>query len=144
MITIILLKMLPKNPQPPSPPKIHSSLKIQKVKASLFWPRLKIFQPPPSPPPCRNGGGGILCCVSQFLFCNMPCSLYILSHENKKASSPFYHKKMFLIENEYKTSSGCLTFIFCQKYLLGFSSLLGTFKYSKKFTQYNNTWTVYI
>ena len=38
------------------------------------------------------------------------------SHENKKALSPFCHKKIFLIENECKTLIGCLTFIFCQKY----------------------------
>ena len=31
-----------------------------------------------------------------------------MSHENKKALSPFSHKKYFLIENEYKTRYGCL------------------------------------
>ena len=41
----------------------------------------------------------------------------ISSHENKKALCPFYHKKMFLIENECKAPVGCcLTFIFYQQY----------------------------
>ena len=31
----------------------------------------------------------------------------ISAHENKKALSPFYHKKSFLIENERKTPYGC-------------------------------------
>ena len=39
---------------------------------------------------------------------------YISPHQNKKAKSPFYHEKIFLIENE--TPIGCLTFIFFQKY----------------------------
>ena len=66
--------------------------------------------------------GGLLCCVSHFFFCNRPCSLYILPHENKIALRPFYHKKIFLIENKYKTPFGCLALIFCQKYLLEFLS----------------------
>ena len=41
-------------------------------------------------------------------------------HENKKALSPFYYKKIFLIENERKTPDGCLTFIFYRKIFLGF------------------------
>ena len=36
------------------------------------------------------------------------------SHENKKVLSPFYHKKIFLTENECKTPYGCHTFY--QKY----------------------------
>ena len=31
----------------------------------------------------------------------------ISSHENKKALSSFYHKKIFLIESECKTPYGC-------------------------------------
>ena len=40
------------------------------------------------------------------------------SQENLKASSPFYHKKVFLIENECKVPYRYLTFIFYQKYFL--------------------------
>ena len=31
-----------------------------------------------------------------------------LLHENEKGLSPFYHKKLFLAENECKTRYGCL------------------------------------
>ena len=41
-----------------------------------------------------------------------------LPHQNKKALSPFYDKKIFLAENECKTPIGCLIFILCQKYFL--------------------------
>ena len=41
-----------------------------------------------------------------------------LSHENKKALSPFDHKKIFLIVKERKTPYGCLTFIYYQKWFL--------------------------
>ena len=36
------------------------------------------------------------------------------SHENKNVLSPFYHKKIFLTENECKAPYGCFTFY--QKY----------------------------
>ena len=36
--------------------------------------------------------------------------------KNKKTLSPFYLKKIFSIENEWKIQIGCLTFIFHQKY----------------------------
>ena len=42
----------------------------------------------------------------------------ISPHQNKKVLRPFYHKKIFLIENECKTPWGCFTFIFCQKHFL--------------------------
>ena len=38
--------------------------------------------------------------MSKYLVTNSP-------HQNKKALSPFYHKKIFLIENECKTPLGC-------------------------------------
>ena len=116
MIMIILLKILSKNPQPPSPEKIYSPLKIQKAQVAPFLPTLKIFQ---NPPLQKKGGH---CAVSPIFFCNRPCSVYILPHENKIALSPCYHNKIFLIENEYKTPFGCLALIFCQKYLLEFLS----------------------
>ena len=116
MIMIILLKILSKNPQRPSPEKINSPLKFKKCKSPSFCQHWKFFRIPP----CTKRGP--LCCVSQFFFCNRPCSLYILPHENKIALRPFYHKKIFLIENEYKTPFGCLALIFCQRYLLEFLS----------------------
>ena len=116
MIMIILLKILSKNPQRPSPEKINSPLKFKKCKSPPFCQHWKFFRIPP----CTKRGP--LCCVSQFFFCNRPCSLYILPHENKIALRPFHHKKIFLIENEYKTPFGCLALIFCQRYLLEFLS----------------------
>ena len=46
--------------------------------------------------------------------------VFILSHENKKALRSFYHKKIFLIEYEYKTSYEYLTFTFDQNYFWPF------------------------
>ena len=44
--------------------------------------------------------------------------IYISKYLYTKIKKPFYHKKVFLIENECKTPYGCLTLIFYQKYFL--------------------------
>ena len=61
--------------------------------------------------------GSINCKSISFLF-GKNRNIYgklISSLENEKALSPFYHKKIFLMEKECKTPISC---IFYQKYLL--------------------------
>ena len=117
MIMIILLKILSKKSSAPIPWKNSLPPKKSKSASPPLFANTQNFSEP-----ALAQKGGPLCCVSHFFFCNRPCSFYILPHENKIALGSFYHKKLFLIENEYKTPFGCLALIFCQKYLLGFLS----------------------
>ena len=57
--------------------------------------------------------------INDTCICVYVC-MYILSQENKKSLNlvHFIIKKTFLIANECKTPTGCLTFNFYQKYFL--------------------------
>ena len=58
----------------------------------------------------------------------------ISSHENEKALSPFYHKKIFLLEKDCKTP---ISYIFSQKYLF-YDKMDSRFFYFRV-TIYNNS-----
>ena len=71
--------------------------------------------------------------IQNFLKCESESS----SLKNKKVLSPFYYKKIFLIENECKTPIGCLTFIFYQKYFYDKIDLFSRDEFYKKLRQKN-------
>ena len=77
-----------------------SSNKILKYK-EIFW---KIAGP-----------GLFLLRYCSFFNTFLP-NVRISSNENKKSLKPVLSKKIFLIENECKTSYGCFTFTFYQEY----------------------------
>ena len=78
-----------------------SSNKILKYKEKFFW---------------RNAGPGLFLLWYCSFFNTFLPNVRISSHENKKSLKSVLFKKIFLIENECKTSYGCLTSTFYQEY----------------------------